>query len=350
VEIACSLSGGIDSSAIVGALAQISPYKIKTYTVGYLDAPDMDEKIIAQKVAQKWDTDHREIIVRSSDLLDSLDEMVYHLDEPYAGGLPSWFVYQAMGKDVKVAMTGTGGDELFGNYGKWRFYDKTRDYLYRFRQYIKNGGRLADALKYPNGSLHYPYFSDGFKSGKMFQPDFVKTLTPTASMLQSYWLNKSYSPIDSVANIDLQLQLPEEFLQMTDRFSMAFNIEARTPFLDSNFTDLVLGLPAKQRTSEAKLKYLLIDSIKDLLPEEVINGPKKGFTLPLNTWLKNQLREKVEYYLSSSYLKEQGIFQTDLYDKIAKPFYGGQYQTDWQLWTILMFQLWHANYKVQITN
>ena len=342
VEIACSLSGGIDSSAIVAAMAQVSPYKIKTYTVGYVDAPDIDEKEMAKKVSQKWNTDHHEIIVRADDLLTHLDKMVYYLDEPYAGGLPSWFVYEAMSKDVKVAMTGSGGDELFGNYGKWKFYENKRSHFYRIRQFIKNGGKLNHLIKYPNGVHHYPYFTDGFKSSKIFSTDFIKNIQPSSAYIQQLW--PKTSPRDAVPAVDTKLQLPEEFLLMTDRFSMAYAIEARTPFLDIEFSEFIYSIPAELRTGNPNLKYLFIDAVRDWLPDEVVAGSKKGFTLPLSTWLKNQLREKVEYFLSEKFIREQNIFQPNIYDTIAKPFYSGQRNSDWELWELLMFQMWYKKF------
>ena len=342
VEIACSLSGGIDSSAIVAAMAQVSPYKIKTYTVGYVDAPDIDEKEMAKKVSQKWNTDHHEIIVRADDLLTHLDKMVYYLDEPYAGGLPSWFVYEAMSKDVKVAMTGSGGDELFGNYGKWKFYENKRSHFYRIRQFIKNGGKLNHLIKYPNGVHHYPYFTDGFKSSKIFSTDFIKNIQPSSAYIQQLW--PKTSPRDAVPAVDTKLQLPEEFLLMTDRFSMAYAIEARTPFLDIEFSEFIYSIPAELRTGDPNIKYLFIDAVRDWLPDEVVAGSKKGFTLPLSTWLKNQLREKVEYFLSEKFIREQNIFQPNIYDTIAKPFYSGQRNSDWELWELLMFQMWYKKF------
>ncbi|HEU4859785.1 MAG TPA: asparagine synthase (glutamine-hydrolyzing) [Chitinophagaceae bacterium] len=342
VEIACSLSGGIDSSAIVAAMAQVSPYKVKTYTVGYTDAPDMDEKELAKKLSEKWGTEHHEIIVKADDLLQYLDKMVYHLDEPYAGGLPSWFIYKEMSKDVKVAMTGTGGDELFGNYGKWRFYENNRSHFYRIRQFLKRGGKMLHLLKYPNGIHHYPYFTDGYKSSDIFSSEFIKNLNPSASYIQQLW--KKTNPRDSVPAVDVKLQLPEEFLLMTDRFSMAYSIEARTPFLDMEFSELIYSIPASLRTSQPGLKYLFIDSIRDWLPQEIIDGPKKGFTLPLDRWLRQQLREKVDFFLNPKYLAEQGIFQQDVYKKIASPFYNNIHDEEWQLWEFLMFQMWYDKF------
>src|SRR6185503_10099952 len=342
VEIACSLSGGIDSSSIVAAMAQVSPYKIKTYTVGYIDAPDIDEKEMAKKVSAMWDTEHHEIIVEAGDLLNHLDKMVYYLDEPYAGGLPSWFVYEAMSKDVKVAMTGSGGDELFGNYGKWKFYENKRSHFYRIRQFIKNGGKLGHLLKYPNGCHHYPYFTDGYKSSRIFSNQFIKNVNPSAAYVQHLW--PKTSPRDAVAVVDTKLQLPEEFLLMTDRFSMAYSIEARTPFLDIEFSEIVYSIPAELRTSDPSLKYLFIDAVRDWLPKEVIAGSKKGFTLPLSAWLRNQLREKVECLLNKKFLEEQNIFRPDIYNTIAKPFYNNQRNSDWELWELLMFQLWYKKF------
>ena len=344
VEIACSLSGGIDSSSIVAAMAQVSPYKIKTYTVGYLDAPDIDEKEMAKKVSQKWNTEHHEIIVEADDLLNYLDKMVYYLDEPYAGGLPSWFVYEAMSKDVKVAMTGSGGDELFGNYGKWKFYENKRSHFYRARQFFKKDGKLSHLMKYPNGVFHYPYYTDGYKSSKIFSGDFINGVHPSAAYIQQLW--PKTDPRDAVAAVDVRLQLPEEFLLMTDRFSMAYSIEARTPFLDVEFSEFIYSIPGELRTSDSHLKYLFIDAVRDWLPKEVIAGSKKGFTLPLSSWLRNQLRERVECLLSQKFLKEQNIFRSDIYNTIAKPFYDNQSNSDWELWELLMFQLWYKKFFV----
>jgi asparagine synthase (glutamine-hydrolysing) len=131
---------------------------------------------------------------------------------------------------------------------------------------------------------------------------------------------------------------------MTDRFSMAYAIEARTPFLDIEFSEFIYSIPFELRTSDPNLKYLFIDAVRDWLPDEVVAGSKKGFTLPLSTWLKNQLREKVEYFLSEKFIREQNIFQPTIYDTIAKPFYTGQQSSDWKLWELLMFQMWYKKF------
>ena len=342
VTIGCSLSGGIDSSAIVAAMAQSRKEKIKTYTVGYTDAPDIDETKFARLVAEKWNTEHHEIIVKPSDLLNDLDNMIYHLDEPYAGGLPSWFVFKEMSKDVKVAMTGSGGDELFGNYGKWKFYENIRSRIYRIRRYMADGGKLSHLLKYPNGSHHYPYYNDGFKQRKLFRKEFARDLTPSAALIQQYW--NGHSKRDAIVSVDLKLQLPEEFLLMTDRFSMAYSIEARTPFLDVEFAELIYSIPSELRTRTNGLKYLFIDAVKDWLPPELISAKKKGFVLPLGQWLRKELRGEVEALMNKKFLEQQGIFNPDLYKVVVEPFFKNTpYKNEeWRLWDILMFQKWYV--------
>lgn len=344
VPIGCSLSGGVDSSAIVAAMAQTGNTPVRTYTVGYTDAPDIDETKYAALVARKWNTEHHEIMVRPDDLLKELDRMVFHLDEPYAGGLPSWFVYKTMSKDVKVAMTGSGGDELFGNYGKWKFYENFRSHLYRIRRYIADGGRLSHLLRYPNGSHHYPYYNDGFKQRQLFNNEFIKNITPSAALLQLYWNGSSKR--DAVAKVDLRLQLPEEFLLMTDRFSMAFSVEARTPFLDVEFAEFIYSIPSSIRTEIGSLKYLFINAVKDWLPPELLSAPKKGFVLPLDKWLRNELKDEVEALLDKKFLEHQGIFNPGIRKTIVEPFYKNlaHKNQDWRLWELLMFQKWYITF------
>jgi asparagine synthase (glutamine-hydrolysing) len=339
VPIACSLSGGIDSAAIVAALATSSGRAIDTYTVGFSDQSSLDETAIARVVARKWATNHHEVIIDSDTVVDCLDRMLHHLDEPYAGGLPSWFVYQAMQKSFRVALTGTGGDELFGNYGKWRKYLSLRDRLRSVRNYRSRGGSLSHALRYPHGSLHYPYFTDGDKRHRLFSKDFLCGLRSSAHYVEHLW-QPSLSAVDAVTLTDLSLQLPEEFLMMTDRFSMAFSIEARTPFLDMEFAAQVYELPANERCDATQLKGLFVESMGDWLPAEVTKSPKRGFVLPQAAWLRGVLREQLLELTEPGFLRQQGIFRDSIRTTVVKPFLEGLHDRDWESWTLLMFQLW----------
>ena len=126
VPIACSLSGGLDSSSVVGFMAKSGHNRLMTYTLGFVGEGEesFSELHLARKVTEKWGTEHHELVMDPNQLLSDLEKMVWHLDEPYGGGLPSWYVFEMIGRDCKVAMTGTGGDELFGNYAKWERYER----------------------------------------------------------------------------------------------------------------------------------------------------------------------------------------------------------------------------------
>lgn len=346
VPIACSLSGGIDSAAIVGLMAKESSVPIKTYSLGFEDAPILDERQLAQLVAKRWGTEHREIVLRCDDLLDDLDQMIHSLDEPYAGGLPSWFVFKGMAGEVKVCMTGTGGDELFGNYGKWRGYESVVSGL---RQAVGLARRhpqwLADLSRFPKGSRYSIYYREHEKRGDLFEPGWANGCEPSEALIETLWIaGKPATVRDAARIIDLQIQLPDEFLHMTDRFSMMFSIEARPPFLDRKFAAQMMTIPATARIGSTHLKEHLIAAVEDILPPELISAPKKGFILPVASWLRGQLRPQVQHLLGADYLRKQGIFKADVYRQIVKPHLDNHQDMSSRLWTLLMFQFWYEKH------
>lgn len=336
VPVGCSLSGGLDSSAIVGLLAS-KGQKVRTYSVGFSGQGEAawNELPLARLVAERWGTQHEEIILDPDRLLDDLMEMVWHLDEPYGGGLPSWAVFKQMTGSVKVAMTGTGGDELFGNYGKWRELEGG----WLRRQLVGESEGIDRFRKYFFD--HYYYLPDQAKHGSVFVecPDDYDTA--------DWMYRKVYQPAravtvrDRCAATDIATQLPEEFLMMTDRFSMAHSIEARTPFLDHHLAQLVFGLPSELRTRRGSLKGLLRESIADLLPPELLTAPKRGFVIPLKLWLRGTLRPLVESLLAPGRLASQGLFKPEFHERYVRPHVEGHADFTNVVWAALMFQLWH---------
>ena len=175
-----------------------------------------------------------------------------------------------------------------------------------------------------------------------------------SSLLSDYFFeiqnNSNLSNIrDKFASIDLQTQLPDEFMMMTDRFSMISSIEARTPFLDKEFAEFVLKIPSHVRTDRNNLKYLLKQSFADLLSQEVLSGKKSGFEIPVSFWLRNYLKKGVDYLFSKNYLKEQNIFNFELVSLIKNKFYDKNYVDGTELWILFSFQLWyHVHIKLKI--
>lgn len=382
VPIACSLSGGLDSSAMVGLLAEQGFGHVKTYTVGFEGEGEAswDERHLARQVARRWNTDHREIMLKSEELLKDLLSMVWYLDEPYGGGLPSWYVYREMSRDVKVALTGTGGDELFGNYGKFRAYEEDSvlsaaiafrgrhragadaaarfsatlagltDYVPASCPWIGQGRLLSRApqlLGEPFGRHYYAnfvYLSDAQKRQHVFR-GMNGSVQTTASYLQQVF-DASQAPDlrSGLAAVDFRTQLAEEFLFMTDRFSMAHSLEARTPFLDHLLVELVFRIPSSTRTKGHDPKYLLRRAVADLLPDDIATAPKRGFVIPIELWLRRELRPLTERLLSPERLEKQGVFRKEFYDRFVQPHLNGTANYTWQVWAALMYQLWHVVY------
>jgi asparagine synthase (glutamine-hydrolysing) len=342
VPVACSLSGGIDSTAILGLMAGRAGEPIRTYSLGFDDAGDLDERPLARLAAERWGTEHHEIVIDSDHLLDDLDAMIWSLDEPYAGGLPSWFVFKGMAGKVKVCMTGTGGDELFGNYGKWRMYESWRQAARPCAGLaLRNPRWLADFSRHPRGSRYSMYFRESDKDGFLLTGAWLDRRESSEALVERLWHEANPATVrDAVRLIDMQIQLPDEFLHMTDRFSMAHSIEARTPFLDRQFAERMMALPAAQRIGSVRLKQVLVDAVRDLLPPELLSAPKKGFVLPVSGWLRGALRPELERLLGADYLRRQGIFRETVFKRLVRPHLDGQADHGWQLWTLLMFQLW----------
>ncbi|MDB5103990.1 MAG: asnB [Fibrobacteres bacterium] len=349
VPIACSLSGGIDSSAVVGLLAKKGVGKIKTYSLGFSGpgAAEHDELDLARKVAEKWGTEHHELILEPEKLLSDLERMVWHLDEPYGGGLPSWYVYEFIAKDCKVAMTGSGGDELFGNYQKWGIQE--RPFPVRLVRSLRHGLGLSspltevrNAFRNPNGHFYHRYLSDAAKDLLFTVPGSGRG---SEGLIQSLWDQaKAHGPRNATAFVDFRLQLPEEFLLATDRFSMAHAVEARVPFLDHEFVEFAMSIPSSIRTRRGDLKYVLKEAMRDVLPPELLGARKKGFVLPLREWTRGRLKESIRAQLEPGRLKSQGLFSPSLWENMVKPHLEGSRDFTQQVWTFYMFQLWHSLY------
>jgi asparagine synthase (glutamine-hydrolysing) len=331
VPIACSLSGGLDSGSLVGLLAESGHGDLRTYSLGFTSEEDagLDELPLARALAQRHGTDHHELVVEADELLDDLLTMVWALDEPYGGGLPSWYVFRAMAEDVKVGLTGTGGDELFGNYRRFVHFER---------------GRLRHVRRKPVRRYHFEasyYFTDAEK--RELLGDGPRG--GTAALLQGvYDESGSRSSRDSVLYLDSATQLADEFLLMTDRFSMAHSLEARVPFLDHELVELVASIPPELRTDADDPKGLLRDAVADLLTPEHLEAPKRGFDFPLARWLRTDLRALAERLLSDEYVERQGIFRPVLHDRYLRPHLEGRVDGSLRLWSLLMFQLWHLLY------
>jgi len=340
VPYGCLLSGGLDSSAIVGLLAERGA-DVKTFSLGFSGPGEekWSELPLARAMSEKWGTEHHEIVLDPQSLLDDLTSMAWHMDEPYGGGLPSWSVFKFLGDHVKVALTGTGGDELFGNYNKFSGLER------RVLPNLFAPRSAAKSERFRQGFMDQNYYcSDEDKRNWVFSGDFSALEDTNALLYGHFSSEKSEAMRNRTTRTDFETQLPEEFLAMTDRFSMAHNVEARTPFLDNEMIYLASRIPASIRLDRRNYKKILRNAIGDLLPPELIRAPKRGFVIPLKLWLRDQLRPLAEQLLGRDRLAAQGIFQPGFYDWAVRPHLDGKVDNTTLVWGALMFQLWHKEF------
>jgi len=374
--VGCSLSGGTDSSIIVGLLGEMGNSKIKTYSLGFTGVGEeaWNELALARQVAERWGTDHHELVLRPEELLRDLVRMVWHLDEPYGGGLPSWYVFSFMRQEVTVGLTGTGGDEVFGNYGRYLRLEANPGarWIMAHRRSLEQWGRRLEWLRQPvawlAGALpldlrrreelarlplmgmeplrryyfnNVYYFNDLVKRLAVFQLP-TERIPDTALVLQGvYDASGTQDVRDGIAYLDATTQLADEFLFFTDRLSMAHALEARVPFLDHTLVELAFRIPSALRTRQDDLKYLLKRALGDLLPPALLGAGKRGFVIPITLWLRRELRPLAERLLAPERLGRQGIFKPSFYSQFVAPHLTSRADFTWQVWTALMFQLWH---------
>lgn len=340
VPLACSLSGGLDSTIIAAIVSR--KRELHTYSLGFENESEFDERRLAKLVAQKCGTRHTEIVLTPDELLKDFGKMIKSMDTPYGGGVPSWFVFREISGNEKVAFNGTGGDELFGNYSKWLRYEHPLERYKQTKHFLQIGEKKTEFVLHPNGTIYHKYMTEGMKNRVVNKPHHGIINTNT-------WLEKTWRECpsghwrDRIPYVDFKIQLPEEFLMMLDRFSMNFSIEARVPFLDRELVENILGIPAQLRTKKYNAKYLLKEAFGDMLPEELLSFPKSGFAIPQNAWLKNELKEMVVDMCTGTTIKQQGLFSVDLEKQLILPFYNGRNDLTLLVWTVLMFQRWYFN-------
>lgn len=337
VPIACSLSGGLDSSLIASIFASNSNKKIKTLTVGYEGEDKLhDERYYANIMSKYINSEHIEIVINPNDILADLHKIFQNLSEPYAGSLASWHVYNNL-KNEKVIFTGTGGDEIFGNYGKWKNY-----LLSDF--FLKNSLDFFTSQKLTDLNFFY-----GFFYKKIFYEKEINKLMHHKSNLNLNNLIHSLIKFNSqgikknVQEIDFNLQLPYEFLYVTDRLSMMNSIETRTPFLDNSMVDFINSVPSKHMSKIYNSKKLLKDIAFGQVPKEIIERPKMGFVLPKENWLKKELFEYLKFYSSEKFIKDQNIFSYLYVESLIKKFVKSKNDTNLteKVWTYFIFQFWY---------
>ncbi len=339
VPIIFSLSGGLDSSLISSIYSNTSKTRIETITVGFDDVnKDQDERNFAKIISKNINSYHHEIVINSNNFLKDMDLIFENLCEPYAGSLASWYVYKNL-SNKKVIFTGTGADELFGNYGKWKNYLFSDFFIKNILQNLFN--QNLKNIKHFYGYMYKKIFYENELNKLILKNhNYSNDLN---LIIHSLVQNKKFDPKKNIQEIDFNLQLPWEFLYITDRLSMLNSIEARTPFLDDEMINYIKNVPSKYLTKMTNSKILLKDIARKYIPDEIINRKKKGFVLPKESWLKKELKNQLIYFASKEFLSKQEIFSYSYLDNLLKNFFSSNKNINLteKTWTFFIFQFWY---------
>lgn len=373
VPLGSFLSGGVDSS-IIAAIAARKTEKLKTYSIGFSDDPYFDETAFAEKVAKHIGSEHSVFKLSHKQLLDALDDVLDYLDEPFAdsSALPVYILSQMTRKEVTVSLSGDGSDELFAGYNKHRGHYRAISSS-PLNKIVKTAHPLLNKL---------PKSRDSWISNKIRQVDrFSKGINLSAKERYWQWASiasendamklftsetkrkidsesynekkqnllrniKSDDNLNQILSTDITMLLPSDMLRKVDLMSMASSLEVRVPFLDHRIVEFANYLPAQFKIDDKNQKRILKDAFSDLIPEDIFTRSKKGFEVPLLSWFKNELKERIENeWLNNEVIEKQNIFDPEAISQLKQKLWSNDPgDSAARIWALIVFQNWYKKY------
>lgn len=320
VPVGCFLSGGIDSSLITAIASGLTDQPLNTYTIGF-EEPEYNEAPYAKQIAKYFGTNYREQLISEGDMFDMIDDKDTFYDEPFSDEsmIPTMLVSKLASQDVKVVLSGDGGDELFGGYTHYDLVKKLQrmDPFFNAAYYVFKLPLLSQLYErlpnpYKNVISHRDKHYKVQYGGDAYIEKINKMLMGGGQSCR--FDGERYDIKDWQVRrmlLDLKYYLPSDILTKMDRASMKYTIEARNPLLDINVANLTFGMKQSYKYHRGEKKYILKDLLSDYIPSEMIDRPKKGFVVPIDKWLRTWLVECVRDCSSIPYLKQQGIFEQE---------------------------------------
>ncbi|NOT74593.1 MAG: asparagine synthase (glutamine-hydrolyzing) [Cyclobacteriaceae bacterium] len=355
VPIGSFLSGGTDSSLITALASRQSSQKMKTFSIGFKDRK-FDEAEYARRVANHLGTDHHEYIMEERRAMEILPAYLNYFDEPFAdpSAIPMMMVSEMARKQVKVVLTGDGGDELFQGYGAYQWAHRLE------LPFFKNFGSVLSRLLFATsnsrlqrishilepveiGSIRSHIFSQEqyFFSQHEIRDKVLKNKNEFDPFVYSdSALSGTISTAEKQARFDLQYYLKDDLLVKVDRASMYHGLECRSPLLDKMLIEFALALPESMKRTEGVSKWLLKELLADYLPQDLIHRPKWGFSVPMTSWLRGDLRYLIDDYLNKAVLEGTGLFDADEVLSLVRQFDQGKDYLYQRLWVMIVLQRW----------
>jgi asparagine synthase (glutamine-hydrolysing) len=367
VPLGVFLSGGVDSSTLVATMREVSTDRIKSFSIGFEDQ-SFNELPYAREIAQHFETDHHELIVRP-DALDLLPKLVRFFDEPFAdsSAIPVYYLSELARRHVTVALGGDGGDELFAGYDTYAAYKLAAWYRYLPRAFHHLTPRLVAKLPVSHAKVSFDYKAKRFATNALLPPErghyawkevfsgemkrelyaFAandELRDPFHVFEREFVLCQQHPMLSRLQYVDQRVYLPDDILVKVDRMSMAHSLEVRAPLLDHKLVEFALTIPPELQMKGLKKKYLLKRAMEHKLPASALSRKKAGFNVPIPSWLRNELRDYAQDVLSERRLREQGFFNPRYVHQLLHDHNDMKVDYSRNLWGLLIFTLWHEAY------
>lgn len=364
VPLGAFLSGGIDSSTVVGLMARHMGQPVKTFSIGFHE-DSYNELKYARLTAEKFGTDHHEFFV-TPDICKVVDELAWHFDEPFAdsSAIPTYMVSKLARDHVTVVLSGDGGDELFAGYTRYAI-ERKRGAFERLPKPLREGLMRPLSQRLPHATWGRNYLHNvsldpvsryldsvsvftSLNRRSLYTPDFSQKLGPggyAGGLFHELAGNvKSNEPLDRLLYLDSKTYLPGDILTKVDRMSMAVSLEARAPLLDHKLIEFVTRVPASLKLAGLETKHLLKSAVKDLVPAEILNRAKQGFGVPIQEWINQQLRSRIRDTLSDARTRQRGYVDSRYVDVLLDEHERGRRDHSMRLWSLVMLELWHRQF------
>ena len=366
VPLGALLSGGTDSSIVVGFMARASSTPVRTFSIGF-EETGFDERPYARAVARHFGTEHHEFTIRPN-IHEVLNYLTSFLDEPFGDSsmLPTYLVSRLARQFVKVVLSGDGGDELFAGYDTYQsqmalsrfdWIPRWAGSLYRDAIFpiLPQGTRgrrfLYDVSStWPDRALNAFSFRSDLSGGKsVLSGDLRRLAQNGADPLRVFreYLKRAakFGRLSQLLYLDTKTYLPADILTKVDRMSMATSLEARVPLLDHPFVEWAASLPENLKLRGKSRKYILRKLARRIgIPAEVIDRPKRGFAMPLTHWIRNELKRDFAQILLEPRTIERGYFDREAVSTLLEEHFRGRRDHANKLWRLLAFELWHRNF------
>ncbi len=370
VPLGAFLSGGIDSSAVVAAMAEASAEPVKTFSIGFEGSPE-NELPLARLVAERFGTEHEEMIVKPQ-ALEIVPRIVRHYGQPFAdnSAVPSFYVSQMARSHVTVALNGDGGDESFAGYTHYLGTMRTTRAagLPRpVRRAIALLGGLAPHRPSPEHPFsrarrlsqrimrdEAPRYADARSvftyadRGQLYSDEFEDSIDRNVAtdLIADVWDSATATdPINRMLETDIATLLPAQLLVKMDIASMASSLEARSPFLDQDLMEFAATIPGSQKLAGGETKVLLRQALRGWIPDQILDGPKRGFALPtISNWFRGELRELLRDTVGADVAGQRGYFRPAYVKGLVDLHLSGRADHGPQLWALMMFELWHREF------